>query len=183
MTIKAIETKYAGCRFRSRLEARWAVFFNHMQIPWEYEPEGFDIDGRWYLPDFRLPECGTWIEVKGSEEGLDVELLRSAAKQLPTSHAGGEAWSGIILLGLIPPALVGDDDRDYGWRSLTAEGDWITASFGSYRKNNRPFSPDNIHEAIGNGLLHPSICEDWGDSRVAYQAARTARFEHGETPR
>lgn len=26
--IKAIETEYDGHRFRSRLEARWAVFFN-----------------------------------------------------------------------------------------------------------------------------------------------------------
>jgi hypothetical protein len=24
-TIAALETRYAGCRFRSRLEARWAV--------------------------------------------------------------------------------------------------------------------------------------------------------------
>lgn len=66
MTIKAIETSYAGCRFRSRLEARWAVFFDHMQIPWEHEPEGFETpDGR-YLPDFRLLlQTGqAWFEVK-----------------------------------------------------------------------------------------------------------------------
>jgi hypothetical protein len=28
MTIQAIETVYRGHRFRSRLEARWAVFFD-----------------------------------------------------------------------------------------------------------------------------------------------------------
>ena len=39
--IKAIETVYNGYRFRSRLEARWAVFFDAMQIRYEYEPEGF----------------------------------------------------------------------------------------------------------------------------------------------
>lgn len=27
-TIKPIETRYKGCRFRSRPEARWAVFFD-----------------------------------------------------------------------------------------------------------------------------------------------------------
>lgn len=32
MHIKAIETRYAGCLFRSRLEARWAVFFRHVGI-------------------------------------------------------------------------------------------------------------------------------------------------------
>jgi hypothetical protein len=62
--IKAIETRYKGYRFRSRLEARWAVFFDHLEIPWEYEKEGFDIDGTFYLPDFYLPTFNTWAEVK-----------------------------------------------------------------------------------------------------------------------
>ena len=62
--IKAIETEYKGYLFRSRLEARWAVFFDALGIEWEYEPEGFDCDGIWYLPDFYLPGLETWIEVK-----------------------------------------------------------------------------------------------------------------------
>ena len=46
--MRAIGTKYGGCYFRSRLEARWAVFFDHLGIEWLYEPEGFekDYDGR-----------------------------------------------------------------------------------------------------------------------------------------
>jgi nucleoside 2-deoxyribosyltransferase len=53
--IKAIETRYKGYRFRSRLEARWAVFFDALGLEWEYEPEGFDLgDAGWYLPDFRV---------------------------------------------------------------------------------------------------------------------------------
>lgn len=49
-----IETQYKGYRFRSRLEARWAVFFDRLAIPWQYEPEGYIVGGRPYLPDFRL---------------------------------------------------------------------------------------------------------------------------------
>jgi hypothetical protein len=41
--IKAIETRYKGYRFRSRLEARWAVFFDALGVEWEYEKEGFDL--------------------------------------------------------------------------------------------------------------------------------------------
>lgn len=64
-TIKAIETTYKGYRFRSRLEARWAVFFDALGVPWEYEKEGFDLgDGIWYLPDFWLPKEQAWVEVK-----------------------------------------------------------------------------------------------------------------------
>lgn len=64
-TIKAIETSYAGCRFRSRLEARWAVFFDRLGIEWQYEVEGFETPAGRYLPDFYLPESKRWIEVKG----------------------------------------------------------------------------------------------------------------------
>ena len=64
--IKAIETKYKGYRFRSRLEARWAVFFDHIELKWEYEKEGFDIDGVLYLPDFYFPTLNLWAEVKPS---------------------------------------------------------------------------------------------------------------------
>jgi hypothetical protein len=62
--IKAIETHYKGYRFRSRLEARWAVFLDAMHVKWYYEHEGYELSSGWYLPDFWLPELGLHIEVK-----------------------------------------------------------------------------------------------------------------------
>jgi len=63
--IKPIETVYNGYRFRSRLEARWAVFFDAMGIEYEYEPEGFKFsDGQCYLPDFYLSNLNTFVEIK-----------------------------------------------------------------------------------------------------------------------
>ena len=67
--IKAIETEYRGYKFRSRLEARYGVFFDAMGIKWEYEKEGFELgNGVRYLPDFWLPAFaksdGVWAEVK-----------------------------------------------------------------------------------------------------------------------
>ena len=68
MDIKAIETEYNGYRFRSRLEARWAVFFDAAKIKYEYEPEGFELaDGTRYLPDFYLPELFTYVEIKPAD--------------------------------------------------------------------------------------------------------------------
>lgn len=65
-TIGAIETTYRGQQFRSRLEARWAVFFDEMGITWEYEPCGYQSEnGRLkYLPDFWLPQFNAFWEVK-----------------------------------------------------------------------------------------------------------------------
>lgn len=62
--IRAIETKYKGYRFRSRLEARWAVFFDAIDLQWEYELEGFNCDGICYLPDFYLPKWKMFLEIK-----------------------------------------------------------------------------------------------------------------------
>jgi hypothetical protein len=90
-TIRAIETRYDGCRFRSRQEARWAVFLNHLKIPWRYEPEGFDLgEAGLYLPDFLVypnTDRAFWFEVKGqspsSEERKKTSAL-SVATGLPS---------------------------------------------------------------------------------------------------
>jgi hypothetical protein len=63
VTIRPIETCYKGYRFRSRLEARWAVFLDALGVPWQYEPLGFDLGGVRYLPDFWLPKIRTWLEI------------------------------------------------------------------------------------------------------------------------
>jgi hypothetical protein len=61
--IKAIETHYRGYRFRSRTEARWAVFFDEMRLLWTYEQQGYDIEGVGrYLPDFEIGQ--TFVEIK-----------------------------------------------------------------------------------------------------------------------
>lgn len=82
--IKAIDTEYNGYKFRSRLEARWAVFFDAVGLKYEYEKEGFDLDGIYYLPDFWLPELKTWIEIKGDipskEERKKCSLLAGKIK-------------------------------------------------------------------------------------------------------
>lgn len=77
--IQAIETEYNGYRFRSRLEARWAVFFDAAGIKYEYEPEGFELDdGTRYLPDFYLPRDEIYIEVKGNRKEALKEIEKAA---------------------------------------------------------------------------------------------------------
>jgi hypothetical protein len=84
--IKVIQTKFAGHFFRSRTEARWAVFFKTLGLKYKYEIEGFEFDGGLrYLPDFWLPELGLWFEVKGVEptdkEVYLVHLLSDRSKK------------------------------------------------------------------------------------------------------
>lgn len=75
------ETDYSGVTFRSKLEARWAVFFDELGVRWEYEPESFDLSERdWYnytkdfvgyIPDFWLDDAEMFVEIKGDPSRLD----------------------------------------------------------------------------------------------------------------
>lgn len=82
-----IPTTYAGVQFRSRLEARWAVFFDQLKIRWLFEPEGFELpSGARYLPDFYLPDLKIWAEIKPRDVWLEDARLREFACQLPASR-------------------------------------------------------------------------------------------------
>ena len=64
--MKPIETQYQNYKFRSRLEARWAVFFDKVDINWTYEPQGFNLPSGPYLPDFHLLDenWDCFVEIK-----------------------------------------------------------------------------------------------------------------------
>lgn len=91
--VKAVETEYAGVLFRSRLEARWALFFDLIGLKWEYEPDWFEFDqeaswlperSRRYAPDFlvsglvRTP-FKAYFEIK--REGLSFEEGHDAVRK------------------------------------------------------------------------------------------------------
>ena len=46
--------------------ARWAVFFDSMDIEYHYEPEGYELKDRRYLPGFWIPSWNSFIEIKGA---------------------------------------------------------------------------------------------------------------------
>jgi hypothetical protein len=101
--IQAVPTVYGGTTFRSRLEADWAATLNANNIQWAYEPETITLpSGTVYIPDFWLPELGTWIEVKGPgipRVEKTIELAETRA-----CHCDGDCtcqWPGgeLVILG------------------------------------------------------------------------------------
>ena len=94
MDIKPIETCYNGYRFWSRLEARWAVFFDTGNIKYEYEPEGYKLDNESkYLPDFYLPSLDIHVEVKRDSTDGIKEITSKCEKAI--------SWGGPIKCLLI----------------------------------------------------------------------------------
>lgn len=82
-------TLYNGTLFRSALEADWAMTFDALSVPWEYEKVTLRFPELKYRPDFYLPHSRQWIEVKGVFEPNDcrkILVLLNHAK--PRLHTG-----------------------------------------------------------------------------------------------
>jgi hypothetical protein len=93
--VQPLETFYRGYRFRSRLEARWAMFFDRVGWPWVYEPQPVLVNGEPYLPDFRVTVQGTEIthEVKASQAFYEIRPVKVylAGKMKPQHEWRGRA--------------------------------------------------------------------------------------------
>lgn len=96
-----IETRWMHHRFRSRLEARWAVFFDALGLRWEYEREGYVLVTGAYLPDFWINEWQSWIEIKPWIECDRYPQLCETARHLKAFTGSREAY---VIFG--PPDLV-----------------------------------------------------------------------------
>lgn len=72
--MKAIETEYKEILFRSRLEARWAILFDALNIEWVYEPDCFILsNNQKYTPDFYIPKFELYVEVKPSFSWQNID--------------------------------------------------------------------------------------------------------------
>jgi hypothetical protein len=70
-SFKAKEQVYNGVKFRSTLEARWAVFFDACGLDWVYEPECFELEAGSYTPDFYLKDYDLYVEIKPNLDWYD----------------------------------------------------------------------------------------------------------------
>jgi hypothetical protein len=77
---RGIPTTYRGVRFRSRIEARWAAFFDALGWPWSYEP----IDLDYYIPDFILTFAAGHVAVEVKAD-LEKALLQEHAAKIVRS--------------------------------------------------------------------------------------------------
>lgn len=96
----AVSVKYKGIKFRSRQEARWAVFFDTLGIQWLYEPEAYKLERTVYLPDFWLPRQDCFWEVKapgGGGEGKADGLVKLTKKPVYI-HYGEVALSELFTV-------------------------------------------------------------------------------------
>jgi hypothetical protein len=191
--IKAIETEYKGYRFRSRLEARWAVCFDKLGLEWVYESEGFVLDdGITYLPDFYLAfpifnRPGLYVEIKPSMPlpgSIEIKKLNSFNSDLTRL---------IVLLRGLP-----ENEIEF---VIQATDQCVPVWLG-YQDGRVPYIlPGEKLNLCILGLTKEGYCAFFPDGHItsitecqmrvyrhswfiqsALRVARGARFEHGEKP-
>jgi hypothetical protein len=201
--IKAIETSYKGYRFRSRLEARWAVFFDALGWEWDYEPEGFELeiatgDGELkharYLPDFKM-----LLPMVLCNSG-DSEEMAPEARNLTWWQIDSSADSETVWWEIKPNLADWQEDNNFEkWEAFTSSGNKLCVTFGlpdaffnrSFADHLRSNPPrfkiiqqtilGFIHAGEGEGgALHTDVMPSM---ERAFDAARSARFEFGENGR
>lgn len=187
--IKPIETRYKGYRFRSRLEARWAVFFDALGMKWEYENEGYELpDGTRYLPDFWLPDLSLFIEIKGVEPTQE-EIAKAQA--IGWGVAALAVFTGMPDYPLRKGTLFCNDTTDSSggigewevWWAHDAKGPYLSTN--TQREDRVLVGPN--WESIRAGSWEKAMewaasgHQDWQKIALAAEAARSARFEYGES--
>lgn len=183
--IKAIETRYKGYRFRSRLEARWAVFFDALGVRWEYEPEGFDLGSNgWYLPDFLVGQV--WIEIKPLTEKSGEFMPKLAALSLasyPVLYVSGAPRYGGhgISLYYNGELFTGDRVFHFGFMEHVKTGESIGLGIHGGGELCVPLQNRTAYDLFVSPSVIDMIC-DHPQVMQAYEKAISARFEHGETP-
>lgn len=116
MSVKALEANYAGITFRSRLEARWAMFLEGIGVKWQYEPQQIRLKDKTAIPDFWLQSLSVWMEVKPTQGISRRDSMWPDAKGVvektgwPYLMAEGEP--GRCLLSVV--ANVGTGDKILG---------------------------------------------------------------------
>jgi hypothetical protein len=189
--VTAIETKYKGYRFRSRLEARWAVFFESLgDIKWVYEDEGYKLsDSSCYLPDFKIsnrypPEyTETWSVgwVYKAQIPLGCwDFLFVEIKPAPPSDEEIKKLQAIAALGKFPHAyfLCGTPGKHTVYM--------VHPEFGAVEGKNGSMFEELVAHIMGDAmaLLDGGLTEfdkEW--ISAAIKDATEARFEFGEVPK
>lgn len=171
---KAHPTKYRGRQYRSRLEARWACFFDLMKWPVEYEP--FDLNG--WVPDFVLRGAReVLVEVKPIDvfHGDTAQRMHNAAPDqelLLLGHSwppGDRNHENVTCIGWFweaaDPSAYNPKDWQHalcadqgGGAGLTVEyGHYVDRIYGGHVQSPMPTTP--IELALSNWTLAANMTQ------------------------
>lgn len=197
----ARQTFYNGTLFKSQLEAKWAVFFDTLNIEWVYEPcviEHTDVYTNrklCYKPDFYLPRLGLYVEVKPTWERLIAE-----GGKISTLIDWGNSvlsYNGLLILGQIPYWDYRNDMRpefmvlswykgvssrrayfDYGYDEHNTKYFFVRQSDDVCDIADSPSFPDPFYDEFPEKLYDLMPEKSGTDIINAFREANSARFNY-----
>jgi hypothetical protein len=114
--MEAKKTFYKNYYFRSKLEAKWAVFFDLLKIPYTYEPEPFLCKNKeQYTPDFFLPyailrDGCDWVEKEDAKmfgEGTLIPRKPGVYLEIkPSNYVTDRLYEERITTAIQPNPLI-----------------------------------------------------------------------------
>lgn len=181
MERRGLPASYNGTLYRSHLEARWAIFFDKLDIKARYEPQGFELgDGTLYLPDFVIfGALGTiWAEVKpewdADPEGVEKWLRFSAMRPSPSQSRAA------LLVG--PPSLEapahtvfgGDDTQDDPLKGPWEDGEYAWRPCAGGYHFDLAYAHESNYMTLDDGCPRHA----GGDGHQRIEAAVSAAMSH-----
>lgn len=178
--MKAIQTGFRNELFKSRLEAKWAVFFYCLGIEYVYEPEGFTNGRDKYLPDFYLPKVKSTHHDEGSVY-LEIKPRSYAKTEVTNGNASKWFTKPLVLCVGSPIECLGEDYGDNESPYITGSGIWDNYHRLAYCYNcgTAQFRYDkyllDCHKCCNNSDMH------FGGEvvRILAYAAHNAEFKQG----
>lgn len=149
-SIKPIPTRYDGYSFRSRTEARWAVFFKTLGLPYRYETEGYRVGGVNYLADFYFPDqdekglAACYVEIKPTEPTPEEEYKAEWLAQYTGTPV--YLFHGEVRL----PA----EEKGAKGRLYQVRHPWLSFQAGSFDEKQRVAQPLSVSHELRVVLLH-----------------------------
>jgi len=186
--VEAIETEVGGISYRSRTEARWAIFFEALGVDVEYEAHHIRLsDGVGYLPDFYIPAFKAWFEVKAGNDAIVTEEANKA-RLLSADQKGHRVWlaigapsaeeSNILTLeqwapGVSIEEILSTPENRYRFLEDRRDADfyWLQADFvtGGFRHSFGVGGPGVATDHDRLPVLHGRVL-------AAYKAAKEKRW-------
>jgi hypothetical protein len=185
---KSLPTPYRGIEFRSRLEARWAMFLDLLNVKWFYEYESFDLDGLYYVPDFWLPE----VQTTGIEYASDYSVVLDAEGN-PKKKIDIGLW-----LEIKPPiSPIVDEEQKCGRLAnrtrtrITMQcgepGWWLPEPFGNNGGASStmffPSMEEDISRFGSDDTYLPCMCLECRKVGFEYEGRSARICKHGESDR
>lgn len=134
--MKPVKTLYNGQRFHSRLAAKWAVYFDALEIQYEYAPQVSPrSSGVSYQPDFFLGDLKLYVAVRVSRMPLaDLRSIVGFAVDEDNPLiliVGNPVQEDMFLLDRVHCGAVGD--LEYAIEGEASEDEIVEITLDSFK--------------------------------------------------